>query len=183
LQSYSFENRSLVQFKKSLSKDIPISENALTWSGYRLSKPRMKSIKNNSIFLQFTCNYEKYLDLKKSDYVQIDLRNIRTGSGDEKVDILEFSGYTCHDTIGKVRGKIGEYDLNLCQIQLHQGTDWPLHVILIYSKSVVNPACTGNLFPCTEDGFGFYACCYYYLRDCGKSFHRCVKNDNSTTQL
>ena len=56
VQSYSFENRSLVQFKKSLSKDIPISENALTWSGYRLSKPRMKSIKNNSIFLQFTCN-------------------------------------------------------------------------------------------------------------------------------
>jgi hypothetical protein len=58
-QSYSFENRSFVQFKKSLSKDIPISENALTWSRYRLSKPRMKSIKNNSIFLQFTCDYEK----------------------------------------------------------------------------------------------------------------------------
>ncbi|CAB3983898.1 Hypothetical predicted protein [Paramuricea clavata] len=165
-----------------LSKDISISENALTWSGYRLSKPRMKSIKNNSIFLQFTCDYEKYLDLKISDYAQIDLRNIRTWSGDEKVDVLEFSGYTHHDTIGKGRGKIGEYDLNLCQIRLHQGTDWSLHVIFIDSKSAVNPAYTGNLFACTEDGFGFFGY-YYYLRDCGKRFHRCVKNAHSTTQL
>jgi hypothetical protein len=48
-QSYSFENRSFVQFKKSLSKDIPISENALTWSRYRLSKFLLKII-------QFSCS-------------------------------------------------------------------------------------------------------------------------------
>ncbi|CAB4043664.1 Dihydrolipoyllysine-residue acetyltransferase component 3 of pyruvate dehydrogenase complex, partial [Paramuricea clavata] len=45
VQSYSFANRSLGQFKKSLSNNRPISENALTWSGYRLSKARMESIK------------------------------------------------------------------------------------------------------------------------------------------
>jgi hypothetical protein len=94
VQSYSFANRSFDQFKKSLSEDRPISENALTWSGYRLSKARMESIKNNSTFLQFTCDYEKYLDIQKSDYVQIPLGNIKSRQGGSKKvqDVLKLNG-------------------------------------------------------------------------------------------
>ncbi|CAB4007280.1 Hypothetical predicted protein [Paramuricea clavata] len=66
VQSYSFANGSsnseFKQVRKSLCESHPLRENALTWSGYRFSKARMESIKNNSTFLQFTCDYEKHLD-------------------------------------------------------------------------------------------------------------------------
>ncbi|CAB4024799.1 Sphingomyelinase phosphodiesterase D, partial [Paramuricea clavata] len=104
-RSYSFENRSLDQFKKSLSENLPISENALTWNSYRLSKQRMESVKDNSTFLQFTCDYEKYLDIKKSDYVQIPLGDIKMSQGSEKVviNVLELDGLTSYVTIGNGR--------------------------------------------------------------------------------
>ena len=53
VQSYSFANRSLVQFQRHLKFNRPISENALTWSGYRLRKSRMRSIKDNSVQCKF----------------------------------------------------------------------------------------------------------------------------------
>ena len=178
VQSYSFANRSLDQFKKSLSEDRPISENALTWSGYRLSKARMESIKNNSTFLQFTCDYEKYLDIQKSDYVQIPLGNIKSWQrGSKKVqDVLKLNGLASDVTIGNGRGKIGEYDLSDCQIKLRQYTQKQLHVHSIYG-------CTFNVLSCTYNyyynRFGYY----YSPSACVKKVHRCVQNANSTTQL
>jgi hypothetical protein len=179
VQSYSFANRSLDQFKKALSEDRPISENALTWSGYRLSKARMESIKNNSTFLQFTCDYEKYLDIQKSDYVQIPLGNIKSWQGASKKvqDVLKFNGLASYVTIGNGRGKIGEYDLSDCQIRLRQYTQEQLHVHTIYG-------CTFNVLSCTYNyyynHFGYY---YYSPSACVKKIHRCVQNANSTTQL
>ncbi len=90
VQSYSFANRSLDQIKNPLSDNLPLSENDLTWSGYRLRKPRMKSIKDNSTFIQFTCDFEKNLAINKSDYVQIPLQDIQKRSA-ENVDVLQLN--------------------------------------------------------------------------------------------
>ncbi len=118
VQYYSFANRSLDQIKKPLYDDAPVSENDLTWSGYRLRKPRMKSIKDNSTFIQFTCDYEKNLAINKSDYVQIPLQDIKQSR--ENVDVLEFSNHTSNFRVEQGRGKIGGYDLTDCRINLHQ---------------------------------------------------------------
>ena len=184
VQSYSFENGSshseFKQFRKSLAKNQPVSENDLTWSGYRLSKPRMESIKNNSTFLQFTCDYEKYLDTKKSDYVQIPLGNIKRWEGSAKVaDVLEPNWYTTSSiTIGNGLGKIGKYDLSGCRIErLHQETNVPLHVDIHRGR---RPACRFYDQFCfsTDQYFG-----RYLNSDCVKKVHRCVQSHNSTTQL
>ncbi len=181
VQSYSFANRSLDQIQKPLYDDAPVSENDLTWSGYRLSKPRMKSIKDNSTFLQFTCEHEKNLAINKSDYLQIPLQQIKQSF--ENVDVLEFNRYTSRFNIDQGRGKIGRYDLSNCQIRLHQDApNWALVVVFPNFRTDLNPACAGNLFPCTNSGWGFFGG-YSYLSDEGKKFHRCTTNENSTSQL
>ena len=181
-QSYSFANKSRDQFQKSLSEDLPLSENALTWSGYKLSKARMESIKNNSTFLQFTCDYEKYLDIKKSDYVQIPLGNIKKWEeGSEKVvDVLGINWYyhTSDVTIGSGRGKIGKYDLSDCQIKLYRDENWPLHVN-IYETI---PTCKFNSWPCSGSTHNYFSG-YNLPPDCVRKVHRCAQNNNSTTQL
>jgi hypothetical protein len=54
VHSCSFANGLDNQLKKSLSQDLHVGGNALVWSGYRLKKTRMESIKESSTFLQFT---------------------------------------------------------------------------------------------------------------------------------
>ena len=176
VESYSFANRSLDQFKESLSEDRPISENALTWSGYRLSKARMESIKNSSNFLQFTCDYEKHIDLNQSDFVQLELQNLKTTVGGNIVDVLELNRFTSYVTIGKGRVKIGEYDLSDCQIRLHQRPQKQLYVDNI-------SGCTSNVLPCTHSYYYNLFSSYYSPSACVKKIHRCVQNANSTTQL
>ncbi len=174
VQSYSFANKSLHQIKKPLSDDAPVSEEDLTWSGYRLREPRMRSIKDNSSFLQLTCDYEKHHDIEQSDYVQIPLEDIKKSSQD--VDFLELSGYTSYTGIGGGRGKIGEHDLNHCKIKFHQDTNWPLHV---HIKKTV-PECKFNkLSHCYDISYNYFGD-YYSRTGCG---HGCVQNHYSTTQL
>ncbi|CAB4024802.1 hypothetical protein AC249_AIPGENE18196 [Paramuricea clavata] len=176
VQSYSFANGSLDQFKESLSADRPISENALTWSGYRLSKARMESIKSSSSFLQFTCDYEKHIDLNQSDFVQLELQHLKTTVAGNIVDVLELNGYTPNVVVRNGRGKVGEYDLRDCQIQLVQWTQWPLHVYRIYG-------CRFNVLFCTDNSYYNLFGSYHSHSACVKKVHRCVQNANSTTQL
>ena len=178
VQSYSFANGSsnseFKQVRKSLCESHPLSENALTWSGYRFSKARMESIKNNSTFLQFTCDYEKHLDIQKSDYAQIRLQIITT-------DVLECSYFTEYVAICKGCGKVGKYDLNECKIKLHQNSyrPSPLHV---HIDETISSACKFNSLSCSgyaSDYFGSY----HRSPECVKKLHRCAQNANSTTQL
>ena len=179
VQSYSLANGSwnsiFKQFRTTLAENHPVGENALNWSGYRLSKPRMKSIKDNSTILQFTCEYEKNLAINKSDYVQILLQKINP-------DVFQFSKHTSRFSIDQGRGKIGGYDLTHCQITLYQDTDWPLHIIFFPNiQTDVDSACADDLFFRTN-GAGFFGDSEG-LSDRLKKIHRCATNDNSTTQL
>ena len=176
VQSYSFANKSLRWLKKPLFKDLPINEKYPTWSSYRLSKPRMRSIRDNSTYLMFTCDYEKTnLDLKTSDYLQISLQNINKIS--KNIDIIEFrEGFTSGIRVAKGRGKMGEHDLTECQVWFYQGYNNPLHVHI--SKQIP------EFDPCDDYSnrvhfFNIFTSSY----GCLKKIHRCVQNDNSTTQL
>ena len=175
VQSYSFANRSLEQLRKPLSDDTPISENNPTWSGYRLSKPRMRSIKDNSTFLMFTCDYEKTnLDLKTSDYLQISLQNINKIS--ENTDIIEFRGFTSRIRVAKGLGRIGAHDLTDCQVWFYQSYNNPLHVHILKQAS-------GCKFDSSCDDYNnHYFGKFAFSYGCPK-VHLCKQNDNSTTQL
>lgn len=142
----------------------------------------MESIKDNSTLLQFTCDYEKYLDMKKSDYVQIPLGNIKMpqGGSENVVAVLELDGLTSYVTIGNGRGKIGKYDLSDCQIErLHQKKDVHLHVDIDRSH---DSACEFYDLSCSSiyQFFGRYP---NSNSDCVKKVHRCLQSHNSTTQL
>ena len=173
VKSYSFGNRSREHFKNSLSKNLPVSENAPTWNGYRLSKQRMQSIKNTSTFLQFTCDYEKHRAIGKLDHIQISLGNI---TDKDKCSIDVFEPETRDDfqdiTIDQGHGKIGEYDLSGCQIRPRQQLEKSLHIH-------INKPCLSN---CSgdKDYFGSYDSS---PSDCVKKIHQCVQDDSSTTQL
>jgi hypothetical protein len=186
VQSYSYANGSfngkLPELRKPIKENQPVSENAITWRGYRLSKSRMISIKNDSAFLQFTCNYEKNLAINKSDYIQIRLRNIKTE--DENVDVFEFNGKTSSLIIGDGRGKIGKHNLSHCEIKLRQGDRMSLmslHVNFEHNSMTNDIPCTFNTDSCSwnNDYFGHYV----HNNACGNKTHSCVQNDNSTTQL
>ena len=186
VQSYSVANRSLEQFKKPLLNDMPVSENNPTWSGYRLSKPRMRSIKDNSTFLMFTCDYEKIdFSPKTSDFLIIPFRSIERNS--ERVDILESSFSTPYFGIAKGHGNIGGNDLSYCLIKLYQsgrtGSDrYRLQVGFWHINIEPNPACKHNLYSATGSVWGFFGE-YDHLSEEGKKFHQCARSDNSTSQL
>ena len=183
VQSYGFVNVSIESnFRKSLYESHPLNENSLTWSAYRLSKLRMKSIKDNSTFLQFTCDYEKIRDIEQSDYVQIPLQDIEMSS-ENVSDVLELDESTTYLTIREDRGKIGNDDLSKCQMWLHQSSRWSL--LMGFTNESQTDDCIINHisnFSCHDNEY------YFFSSDhldsiCIKKLHRCVQHDNSTTQL
>ena len=181
VQSYRFANRSLEQFKKPLFIDLRISENNPTWSGYRLSEPRMNSIKDHSSFLLFTCDYEKTdLETVKKDYVAIRLSDISMSDGTENVNVLELRGYSSPIRIKETHGRIGDNNLNSCQVQLRQDTNLTLHIVF---AEVTNPTCEIPRFLCYRNQGVVFFGMYYSGSECGDIVHRCLKNENSTTQL
>ena len=175
VQSYSFANRSLDQIKKPLYDDAPVSEDDLTWSGYRLKKRRMSSIKDDSTFIQFTCEYEKNLGIKMSDYVQIPLWKINT-------NVLQLLKYSRGIIIDQGGGKVGGSDLTRCRIRLYQNLDQPLHVFFGYIHADAISACANNPFLRFQSDFVYFGG-FNHLSDEVKEFHRCATNENSTTQL
>ena len=179
VQSYSDGSRSLEQFQKPLFNDTPINEDNPTWSGYRLSKSRMRSIKDNSTFLLFTCDYEQAnFNLKTSDFLEIPFEKIKHHS--DILDVLEFRPATSYLTIPIGHGNIGQYNLSHCQIWLFQDNNYPLIVGFNYPAEPTS--CKLNELTCKWDEYEFFGN-YHYLSDCGKRIHRCVNNENSTTQL
>ena len=180
VQSYNAvngsENTTFRQLRETLTKNLSISENIVIWNGYRLRKSRMKSVQNNSAFLLFTCDYEKCRHIYQSDYLQISLENIKKNGN--VADVLELDGQTCNITVDNGHGKIGEYDLSDCQIQLHQEQTSTLHVDIDSTGSL----CKFKHASSTCSGRRHYFCSSC-TNSCMNQLHRCKQNVNSTTQL
>ena len=122
VQSHNIANGSAdYRHQTALYRNFPISENAVNWRGYRLRRPRMRSIQNNSAFLRLTCDYEKYHDdINETDYLQILLANIKI-SGRGVVDVLDLDGETSHLTAGKWPTS---YPGSLCLISCTREGPW-----------------------------------------------------------
>lgn len=161
------KNSTFKQLRHTLSQNLPVSEGAVTWGGYRLRKSRMKSIQKNSHFLMFTCDYEKYRHINQSDYLQILLKNVS--------DVLELHKKTSY-VVRKGHGKIKDFDMSDCQIHLHQRKTTRLHVDI---NSTVSQ-CKFNLTTCSDRRHYF---CSSHANSCMNKLHRCKENVNSTTQL
>ena len=177
VQSFSYTNGSLAtkfnQFRKPLSQDAPVGESNPVWSGYRLSRSRMYSIKKDALLLRFTCDYNmKTLTVENSDYLQMRLEDIRK-------DVLVLRGYSSTTPIQ--RGKVGGMKLNACSLYLYQHHSTPLYV-------------TGYLYTCGITPASIASHCYtksYYslfgnydvAKACFETTHRCIVSSTSTTQL
>ena len=177
VQSYSFANRAMDQFKRPLSENLPFNENGLKWSGYRLSKAKMKWMTENSVLLRFTCDYEKHHNVSKSDFVEVPLHDIQSSGGD-KVDILypNITSDFWTRQIFPLRGKIGKNNLYQCQITFFVSLDWTLLVHVNYNTHKCNVKPRNCL-----KGSAYFGSYYGYT--CFDEAHSCAQNANSTTQL
>ena len=167
---------------QSLFNNYPLNEDSPTWSAYRLSKTRMKSIEDNSAFLQFTCDYEKFHDIKNSDYVQIPFVEIKKHN--RIVDVLQFNYYIMDITVQKGRGKLGNDDLSHCHISLFQDEGWPL--LMFFPRESQSDDCNINNIrdlSCSKQYDEYYFFSSYYHILCTEKLHRCVQSPYSTTQL
>ena len=178
VQSYSFANKTLEQFKKPLSEDLPFSENAVTWSGYRLRKERMRSIQENATLLRFTCDFEKHHDVEKSDYVLVAL-----DSHSSKIDILTLNNGT--PRIDVLRGNIRNQSLNGCKIKLQQSNK-PSQPQTLHVRVPDSPhECKLLNNTCSQDKGNYRRYRFFgnLASKCVDNEHRCASSDAATTQL
>ena len=173
VQSFSFENHTVQdsQFKKPLTNNCPISQDVVTWSGYRLSKGRMLSISEDSEQIRFTCDFEKVHDVNSSDYLRISLTNDDMKEIMTKGDPLVIPS-TSYD------GKINGYNLNGCKIERHHNTGEGFHV----NVEKESP-CKFDIpeKPNNCDKFHYFS--YFSDENCLQPVHRCTQYKNSTSQL
>ena len=174
VQSCSFANHTVENnvFGKSLSEDHPFSENALTWSGYRLSQTRMLFINQNSDRLRFTCGFEKEQDVNQTDYLQMLLDQLGSNT-----DIT--TKYFNKIEISLSRGKINGTDLNGCQIKVGQRTGKGLRVHIESGDGALFVPEKPNAGHCNS--FRYFS--NFLSKQCLLPTHRCTQNEKSTSQL
>ena len=171
VQSYSFEksSRSDSPFRVPLYNNQPISENDHNWGAYRLSNSRMKSVRDSSSFLLFSCEYEKTGDVKKSDHVQVKLQDID--------DFLEDDVYmNSYAYIG--HGKLHGYNLSVCDMKLHQTPSQAFHAHFNTARF----DCKLRQLSCDTRSYDFFGN-YASINPCVNQVHKCTASPASTTQL
>ena len=173
VQSYSLKNstlfsRDLNLVFTTLSENSPLSENTLEWGGYRLSKPRMQEITENSQFLLFTCNYEKRSHLYWSDYVEMYV------PGHYGL-VLDVNGTL--DVLIE-HGRIGAQYFGSCHTWLAQIAGEVLHVNMYHDYT----GCKEFKTPSYCNSFKYFGS-YKFGKACLDGNHRCLEGAESTTQL
>ena len=166
VQSFSFANRDWTIYKRKLTEDHPISENAPTWNGYRLGKARMQSIDVYSDEIRFTCDSEKVTDAYETDYLQVEVEGSLT-----KITGLNLENNKYH---GKIKGT----GLEGCAIEIEQQGNENFQIKLEKKVPAAENACPIAQLPenCTKHYF-------IYRFKCKQPTHRCNMNQNSTSQI
>ena len=172
VQSFSFANRAVANsdFKKPLSEDTPISQDAVpAWTSYRLSKARMKPINEISDHLRFTCDFENVYNVSQTDYLQMSLDELGLNK--------DITTHNPNKDMISYRGKIDEKDLRECKIKLHQDGKG-LHVHIDNKDACV-------FFPASKPAgcSHFHYFSYFEEEACSLSTHRCTQYQHSTSQL
>ena len=164
LQSYQLQHKSSY---RCLTLNYPTNENAPRWDLYRLSKPRMQSIHDDSSKFRITCNYDTD-GLVYRDYFQ---------AANDQINILTCTSADICLLVEQIdiRGQGCEY----CTAFISQGGQWksPLHSDSYHAQQFNcefqpsgGKSCNGR----GEDNFGLY--------NCVNEDHRCSASQSSTTQ-
>ena len=162
----SFSRRNKNEFaKKPFYKGYPITQDAFTWSKFRLSLPRMIVTANRSTHVRATCNFNTE-ELQNRDYFRAKLSEI-------DVMRLNFDGCKKYEFIS-IRG----YNCTNCTAHFVQRDFWHAHTDSHWAPSIAcqftSPSGDAVKSDGGEDNFGFYKAV--------NPVHRCVSNDDSTTQ-
>ena len=80
---------------EALSNDKPFNQDNISWNGYRLSNPRMKSIKDDSTMWRATCQYHEqgFSDLVRGFNDKMDI--LTKMDGCFEVEYINVHGYSC----------------------------------------------------------------------------------------
>ena len=161
VQSFSFANRTNTIYKRKLTVDQPISENAPTWRAYRLGKARMQSIDVNSDQIRFTCDSEKVTNVNQTDYLQVEVE----GSLPKIMELnLENNKY---------HGKINGTGLTRCAVEMKQAGKSENFEIKI----------DGDTCPIAQPQGNCKKLYFIYHFSCEHPTHRCNMSQNSTSQI
>ena len=167
VQSYELRKKDLFHHK-AFNLNFSVDENTPCWDAYRLSKPRMQSIQNDSSKFRMTCNYDTD-GVVFRDYLQ---------AANDQMDIITFvNGGMCIlvEWIN-IRGQECKY----CTAFLYQGGQYKdtLHSDSYLAAGHFGCEFTPNKgISCNgpgEDNFGYYACV--------NPAHRCSSSQSATTQ-
>ncbi|CAB3991873.1 PREDICTED: uncharacterized protein LOC107328519 [Paramuricea clavata] len=166
VSSYQLRNKD--NFDEAYFKDWPVNENTSRWDEYRLSKPRMQSVQDDSSKFRVTCKYDTD-GLNYTDYLE---------AKKEHIDILNFEYRHTHIPVVcslvdyvNIRGD----DCAFCTMILYQDS-YTLH-----GDSSKTDGCDFNSTGAEkcggpgEDNFGHYGCV--------NPAHRCSSSADATTQL
>lgn len=179
VQSYSYESAlsGSSEFRTPLSVDNPVSENALAWNGYRLSKQRMKSIEKNSSLLLFTCSYEETYDVNKSDHMELLISDLVQN------DIVDLSSTSRVAWVKRL--KVGETTIdgriNQCSSAVYQ---YSTPKTTLHGRSFLYACNTGldSDVKCLANDELFSIFGSWHGNLCQEYNHKCVQS-GSTTQI
>jgi hypothetical protein len=168
VQSYAlYENDKFLW--TSFLKNSPKSKEKQNWSLYRLSKPRMQSIRSESTKWRITCCYDTTDDANHRDYVrgslsEVDLLHFNHRGECVKVDYISVRGQSCRNCTAYAFQKSAIFHFpsqkGNCEFQTHDYKDCSANKTNVIKKF--------------ESNFGFYGC--------ANAQHHCSANVNATTQ-
>jgi hypothetical protein len=166
VSSYQLQNKA--NFNEAYFKDWPVNENTPRWDEYRLSKPRMQSVQNDSSKFRVTCKYDTD-GLNYTDYLE---------AKNEHIDVLNIVDQQTSSTVAcslvdyvNIRGD----NCGFCTMILYQN---------VYTFHADSSRTDGCDFQSTgaekcggigEDNFGLY--------NCVNPAYRCSSSADATTQL
>ncbi|XP_028403730.1 uncharacterized protein LOC114526345 [Dendronephthya gigantea] len=162
VQSYEYSQRG--GFRKPIYEDDAKNEDIPSWKYYRLSKPRMESIHQDSNpKWRLTCNFNTD-GFVATDYViatHADVPLLPSNSVHDGCKIVESVN---------IRGK----SCSNCKVVVRHKQSWGIHLDSYDSYRVCFNEFPGSRI-CGEDNFGYYLC--------RNTEHRCSSTEGSTTQL
>ena len=102
IMSYSFRTRDIFKGKPFYLYDMEFSQDSHQWDGYRLSLPRMQSIRNSSTHWRATCNFATRVTMDHRDYIRTSFVNtdfLVTPDADRciRYELVDIRGISCRN--------------------------------------------------------------------------------------
>ena len=164
IQSHSLGNNGAFVGKPFYQHDMPINQDTLDWSSYRLSMSRIKSIQKVSTHWRATCNFiTDGVDYR--DYWRVSLTNLDLLVKPPTPDFCLFSEFV------NVRGN----ECTNCTVLSAYSNVWTLHMDSWFgsSKGCEFNGLSGAVY--NEDNFGNY--------EATNPAFRCTSSQSSTSQI